>query len=85
MQILDFISLPLHDKIQLLYAEGSFVMSIRYYRFKVNLYLYQDHYVEAFYDPKADRISKIIPLERGISRQKFYADQVRLPAFFDQS
>jgi hypothetical protein len=82
MSILDFVELPLRDKIQLLYTEGTFIMSIRYYRYKVNLYCFNDHLIEAFYDPKADRISKIIPLDRQHSRQKFYADQVKLPHLF---
>ena len=79
MDILAFCELPLNQKIQVLYREGSFVVSIRYYSYKVNLYLFDGHYVEAFYNHKLDKIEKIEPLDWSHSRVKFYADQVRLP------
>ena len=70
----------LTDKIRTLYTEGSFVVAIRYYGYKINLYLLYDYYVEVFYDHKLDRIERIVPLERNTTRLKFYADQIRLPA-----
>lgn len=82
MTVVQFIDLPLREKIKLLYEEGRFIVSIRYYRYKVNLYLYNGYYVEAFYDPKADKIADITPMDKNHSRQKFYADQVKLPVLF---
>ncbi len=76
----DFFSMSLKDKIRTLYTEGSFVVAIRYYSYKVNLYLLNNYYVEVFYHHKDDRIERIIPLERNPTRLKFYADQIRLPA-----
>ena len=70
----------LTDKIRTLYTEGSFVVAIRYYGYKINLYLLYNYYVEVFYDHKLDRIERIVPLERNTTRLKFYADQIRLPA-----
>lgn len=66
------------EKIKSLYLDGSFVVSIRYYGYKVNLYLIHDHYVEVFYNHKLDYIEKITPLDYGHSRMKFYADQIRI-------
>jgi len=82
VKVEEFKSLSLFKKIKTLYEEGEFVTSIRYYRYKVNLFLLHGYYIEAFYHPKTDRIEKIIPFDKKHSRNKFYADQVRLPNLF---
>ncbi|WP_009035165.1 hypothetical protein [Indibacter alkaliphilus] len=74
----EFISLPLHKKIKLLYTEGTFVVAIRYYTHKVNLYLLDNEYVEVFYNHKLDKIDNIQFLNREHSRMKFYLDQIQL-------
>ncbi|MCP4459718.1 MAG: hypothetical protein GY816_17090 [Cytophagales bacterium] len=73
-----FKQLPLKDQIQWVWLEGEFVMDIRYYNFKVNLYLVRDFYIEVFYHHKEDRVEKIEILDRDSNRMKFYADQVKL-------
>lgn len=60
-------------------ARGTFVMGIRYYGYKVNLYLLGDHFVEVFYHHKRDCIERIAPLDTRHSRMKFYTDQIKLP------
>jgi hypothetical protein len=75
----DFIVLPFRDKIRELYEEGNFVMSIRYYGYKINLYLYKGQYVEVFYNHKLDLIERIEPLVGNPTRMKFYTDQIKLP------
>lgn len=75
----EFLSLSLRDRIQTLYREGTFVVAIRYYGYKVNLYLLGSYYVEAFYNHKLDKIDKIELLEASHSRVKFYTDQISLP------
>ncbi len=74
----DFHSLPLQQKIKTLYIEGTFVVAIRYYRHKINLYLLENEYVEVFYNHKEDRIDKIDFLPRDHSRMKFYLDQIKI-------
>lgn len=74
----DFRRLTLQKKIQKLYTEGTFVVAIRYYTYKVNLYLLGRDYVEVFYNHKYDRIDKIEFLNQRHSRMKFYLDQIRL-------
>ncbi|AKP51439.1 hypothetical protein [Cyclobacterium amurskyense] len=74
----DFSRLSIHKKIQKLYTEGTFVVAIRYYTHKVNLYLLGEEYVEVFYNHKHDRIDKIDFLNHSHSRMKFYLDQIRL-------
>jgi len=69
----------LDDKIKCLYESGTFVMSIRYYGYKVNLYLLYGYYVEVFYNHKLDRIEKVHLLEDRHTRMKFYTDQIKLP------
>ena len=75
----DFFTQPLRNQIGLLYQEGSCVMSIRYYGYKVNLYLMGNSYLEVFYNHKKDFIEKIIPLDVHHSRMNFYVDQIKLP------
>ncbi len=70
--------MPLHQKIKTLYLEGTFVVAIRYYRHKINLYLLGDEYVEVFYNHKEDKIDKIDFLQRNHSRMKFYLDQIKI-------
>ncbi len=69
----------LRKQIGLLYEQGACVMSIRYYGYKVNLYLLGNFYLEVFYNHKKDRIEKIAPLDTGHSRMNFYIDQIKLP------
>jgi len=78
MKAQEFRRLPLANKVQWLYLEGEFVMDIRYYEFKVNLYLIRDFYIEVFYHHKKDKIHKIQLLNRDSSRMNFYTDQVKL-------
>jgi carbohydrate-binding DOMON domain-containing protein len=75
-----FIELILMDRIKTLYEQGSFIVAIRYYGYKVNLYLLNNFYVEVFYNHKLDKIEKVLPMEKHSNRMKFYADQIRLPS-----
>lgn len=74
----EFRNMPLQQKIQTLYLEGNFVVAIRYYRHKINLYLLHNDYIEVFYNHKEDKIDKIDFLPRDHSRMKFYLDQIKL-------
>lgn len=74
----DFNELPTENKLQWIYFEGEFVMDIRYYEFKVNLYRIKDFFIEVFYHHKNDRIDQIRILDHNSTRMKFYADQVKL-------
>ena len=76
----DFFSKQLDAMIQTLYREGTFIVSIRYYGYKINLYLISNFYIEVFYNHKLDKIQRIELLERNNKRIKFYADQISLPA-----
>ena len=73
--------LSLGEKIDFLYKHGKFIMGIRYYNFKVNLYLLNDYYVEVFINHKNTQIENISLLDSSHSRMKFYSDQIKLPAF----
>ncbi|MGF1637546.1 MAG: hypothetical protein ACFCUU_10780 [Cyclobacteriaceae bacterium] len=75
----EFCTLRLDRKVKLLYEEGIFVVAIRYYQYKINLYMLGNHFVEVFYHHKLDKIEKIELMASGHSRMKFYADQIRLP------
>ncbi len=70
---------PLEKKIHVLYEHATFVMAIRYYNYKVNLYLLGHDYVEVFVNHKYSSIDKIAILDTGHSRMKFYSDQIKLP------
>lgn len=75
----EYRKLPLQEKINLLYQEGTFVMAIRYYGYKVNLYLLGSFYLEVFVNHKNTLIEKITLLDTNHSRMKFYSDQIKLP------
>jgi hypothetical protein len=75
----EFSKLSLDKKISLLYENGTFVMAIRYYAYKVNLYLLGNFYLEVFVNHKMSSIEKIVPLDTGHTRMKFYSDQIKLP------
>ena len=78
MEAQDFNKLTLENKMRWVYFEGEFVMDIRYYEFKINLYRIRNFFIEVFYHHKEDRIAKILILDRSCNRMKFYADQVKL-------
>ncbi|MBX2961493.1 MAG: hypothetical protein KF687_03215 [Cyclobacteriaceae bacterium] len=75
----EFKSYTLNQKITTLYERGTFVMAIRYYNYKINLYLLDEHYVEVFVNHKHSSIEKIALLDSAHSRMKFYYDQIKLP------
>lgn len=66
-------------KVNRLFEEGTFITSIRYYQYKINLYLLDNFYVEVFVNHKKGDIDKISLLDTSHSRMKFYCDQIRLP------
>jgi hypothetical protein len=70
---------PLEKRISVLYEHATFVMAIRYYRYKINLYLLGNEYFEVFVDHKNSCIDRISPLDTRHSRMKFYYDQIKLP------
>lgn len=70
---------PLEKKISVLYEHATFVMAIRYYRYKINLYLLGKEYLEVFVDHKNSSIDRISLLDTRHSRMKFYYDQIKLP------
>ena len=74
----DFFKLNMDDMVQTLYTKGTFVVSIRYYKHKINLYLLSNFYVEVFYNHKLDKLEKVELLKRNNKRIKFYADQVSI-------
>lgn len=76
----EFKRFSLDNKIKTLYEQGTFVMGIRYYRYKVNLYMLGSDYLEVFINHKHSSIEKIALLDTRHSRMKFYSDQIKLPA-----
>lgn len=70
----------LDKKIRTLYEHASFIVAIRYYGYKVNLYLLGHDYIEVFYNHKQDKIEKVSLLDAEHTRMKFYYDQIKLPS-----
>ena len=60
----EYKKLTLHEKIQALYEHGTFVMAIRYYGYKVNLYLMGNYYLEVFINHKHALIEKMSTVAR---------------------
>lgn len=75
----EYLKLPLMDKIKFLYEHGSYIMSIRYYGHKINLYVLNGYFVEVFYNHRRALIDKVDVLDMNHSRMQFYFDQIRLP------
>ena len=76
---MQFLSLPIDRKVKILHQDGEFIMSIRYYSYKVNLYRLGPELFEVFINHKKATIERIQPLDRSHSRYRFYADQISLP------
>lgn len=75
----EFKRFSLDTKVKTLYEQGTFVMGIRYYRYKVNLYMLGSNYLEVFINHKHASIEKIALLDTRHTRMKFYSDQIKLP------
>ena len=73
-----FLKLSLLEKTKALYCVGTFITDIRYYKYKINLYLYLNNYFEVFIDHKKATIEKIEPLAFRSKRIKFYTDQLEI-------
>jgi len=80
-----FTELEFQQQIKLLYEQGNFVVSIRYYGYKINLYLLRNFFVEVFYNHKLDQIEKVEILDTSNKRMKFYMDQIKLPSSFHKN
>ncbi len=81
----DLSKLPLSERVQSLYRHGKFVMNIRYYQYKINLYLLGNDYIEVFVNHKRGAIESIELLDRNHSRMKFYSDQVKLTGLLNSN
>lgn len=79
LNALKFSEFPIHKKIKFLYERGTFIVAIRYYNYKVNLYLLNNYYVEVFFNHKLARIEKVELMDASSSRIKFYTDQIKIP------
>ncbi len=66
------------EKLRWIYFEGEHVMAIRYYQYKVILYMINNFLVEVFYHHTKGRIEKVELLDNSSTRMKFYADQVKI-------
>jgi hypothetical protein len=75
----EFKTYPLDEKVKALYEQGTFVMAIRYYRYKINLYVLGNYYLEVFVNHKQSAIEKISLLDTEHTRMQFYSDQIKLP------
>lgn len=75
----EFKRFSLDNKVKTLYEQGTFVMGIRYYRYKINLYMLGSDYLEVFINHKHASIEKISLLDTQHTRMKFYSDQIKLP------
>ena len=73
-----FLECTVPEQCRIIYLEGEFVMAIRYYEYKVNMYVLGDQLIEVFYSHKLDRVHDIQLLDYSSSRMNFYADQVSL-------
>ena len=74
-----FQGLNLDEQVSFLYQHGTFVMAIRYYNYKVNLYMIDGNYLEVFFNHKQAKIDRIELLDFSSNRMKFYADQIKIP------
>ena len=68
----------LNKKIETIFKDGRFITSIRYYRYKINLYQLGNDFVEVFINHKKAAIEKIERLDRQHTRMKFYCDQIKI-------
>jgi hypothetical protein len=75
----EFKRYSLDHKVKTLYEGGTFIMGIRYYRYKINLYMLGNYYLEVFINHKHAAVEKIVLLDTHHSRMKFYSDQIKLP------
>ncbi len=78
----EFFECTIPEQCRIIYLEGEFVMAIRYYEYKVNLYRLGDQMIEVFYNHKLDKIHNIQLLDDSSSRMNFYADQVSLDEIY---
>jgi hypothetical protein len=78
MDVRAFSRLNMRQRLQWVYFEGQYVMAIRYYEYKVILYLLKDFYVEVFYHNNESEIKKVEVFDYRSSRANFYTDQIRL-------
>lgn len=73
-----FSNLSIKEKLRWLYFQGEHLTAIRYYQYKVILYLSGSFLVEVFYHNNHGEIEKVEVLSKNSSRLKFYADQIKL-------
>ena len=83
MHLIDkFFECTIPEQCRIIYLEGEFIMAIRYYEYKVNLYQLGDKLIEVFYNHKLDKIHKIQLLDDTSSRMNFYVDQISLDEIY---
>jgi hypothetical protein len=65
-----FEMVDIHGKMNLINEQGEYIISIEYYRNKLNLYALPGFYAEIYYDPDINRIIKIESITdiRGLNK-----------------
>lgn len=76
-----FNKLCLNQKLNALYSDGTFIVGIRYYGYKINLFLFDKKFVEVFINHKKGIIEKVDFLDQQHTRMKFYCDQITIPEY----
>lgn len=77
-----FSKLDLHGRAGLVFSEGDFISSIKYYAFNISLYILEDTYIEVFYNSDSNEIEDIEILDPEEKRLNLYAIGVDIKDLF---
>jgi len=73
MTAAQFDKLSLNEKGGIVFSDSKYLAVRKYYGFTVNLYLFNDFYIEVFYHPVLNKIDRIEVLE-DLGKLDLYID-----------
>ena len=77
-----FKEFDVNERMDIINQEGSYVGVREYYNYKINLYTIYGFFVEVWYSPLENKITKIQVADRQIV-DKLYSDRVYISSLID--
>lgn len=66
----------LTQRMEYVALEGDLITEIKYYSFRICLYIVEEHYIEVFYDLNTNYLTDVAILDPDDARMGLYANKV---------
>jgi hypothetical protein len=69
---MDYFSLPVNQRAEILWKEGTFLTTASYYGHRIQLYSFKGQHIEVWYNAITNEIEEIIPMSKPKLFRKYF-------------